>query len=65
MSFQLNTVSLMLIMTIRLLPDAAGRPAGRYETGNPLRQNALDPGFHSVPVDPAYTNRDADGAGVS
>jgi hypothetical protein len=25
------------------------RPAaGRHETGNPLRQNALDPGFHGV-----------------
>jgi hypothetical protein len=51
----------MLIMTIDLLRT----PAGRNETGLPLRQNALDPGFHRVPTSPAQTNRDADGADVS
>jgi hypothetical protein len=56
------------------LPDArrpAGRPppcrtlAGRTGTGLPLRQNALDPGFHGVPAGPAHPDRDADGADVT
>jgi hypothetical protein len=50
----------MLIMTIGLLRT----PASRNETGVSLRQDALDPGFHRVPTDPAQTNRDAAGAGV-
>ena len=44
---------------------AARTPAGRSETGLPLRYYALDPGFHGVPPDPARTNREADGTGVS
>jgi len=42
----------MLIMTIDLLPDACQLPAGRNETGNPRRQNAMDPGFHGVSSGP-------------
>src|SRR6185437_17147555 len=39
------------------------RPAaGRHETGNPLRQNALDPGFHGVLTGPAHPSREVDGA---
>jgi hypothetical protein len=51
----------MLIMKIGLLPDAAERTG----SGVSLRQSALDPGFHGVPPDPARTDRDADGAGVT
>jgi hypothetical protein len=40
-------------------------PCRRNETGDPLRQNALDPGFHRVPPGPAHPDRDADGADVS
>jgi len=43
----------------------AGRVAGRNETGLPLRQDALDPGFHCVPAGPAHLDRGADGAGVT
>jgi hypothetical protein len=43
----------------------AGGVAGRNETGLPLRQDALDPGFHCVPAGPAYLDRGADGAGVT
>jgi hypothetical protein len=39
--------------------------AGRHETGNSLRQSALDPEFHGLLTGPAQTYRDADGAGVS
>jgi hypothetical protein len=35
------------------------------ETGNSLRQNALDPGFHGALTGPARRDRGADGAGVS
>jgi len=48
----------MLIMKI-------GPAAGRHETPDPRRWNALDPGFHGVPIDAAHTDRDADGAGVT
>src|SRR6185312_13937669 len=48
----------------RLL-DASRPPAGRRETGIPVRSNALDPGFHGVPAGPAHLNQDADGAGVT
>jgi hypothetical protein len=65
MSSPLYAVSLMLIMTIGLLLDARRTPNGRHETGDSLRQNALDPGFYGVLTGPARTNRDADGAGVS
>jgi hypothetical protein len=65
MPSQLNSISLMLIMTIGPLPDARQTPVGRHETGDSLRQNALDPGFHGVPPGPARTDRDADGAGAS
>jgi hypothetical protein len=41
----------------------AGRHAGRRGTGDSLRQNAVDPGFHGVPSGPARRDRDADGAG--
>src|SRR5215510_13441652 len=34
-------------------------PAGRTETPDPLRPNALDPGFHDVPAGPARTGRAA------
>ena len=51
--------------TQRSMAERAGRTAGRTETGLPLRQNALDPGFHGVPTGPAHTNGDADGAGMS
>jgi hypothetical protein len=44
---------------------AAGRLPGRTGTGHSLRQDALDPGFHSVPTGPAHTSPDADGAGLS
>jgi hypothetical protein len=39
-------------MTIGLLPDnrTIGPAAGRHETPDPLRSNALDPGFHWVPT---------------
>jgi len=45
----------------------SGRPAsvGRYGIGIPVRSNALDPGFHGVPADPASPGRDADGAGAA
>ena len=36
--------------------------AGRNETGNSLRQNALDPGFHGVLTAPAHPSREVDGA---
>ena len=39
--------------------------AGRNETGIPLRQDALDPGFHRVPPGPARTDRDAGGGAVT
>ena len=39
--------------------------AGRNETGLPLRQDALDPGFHDVHAGAANPDGDADGAGVS
>jgi hypothetical protein len=39
--------------------------AGRHETGDPLRQDALDPGFHGVPAGPARMDREADGADVT
>jgi hypothetical protein len=64
MPSQLNSVSLMLIMTIGPLPDARQTPAGRHESGDSLRY-ALDPGFHGVMTGPAHPNRDADGVGVS
>jgi hypothetical protein len=35
-------------------PDVCRIPAGRSETGVPLRQNALDPGFHRVQTAPAH-----------
>jgi hypothetical protein len=41
--------------------DAA---AGRHETGNSLRWNALGPGFPDVPMGLEYSDHDADGAGV-
>src|SRR6185437_10961926 len=44
---------------------AAERPAGRTGTRLPLRQDAVDPGFHCVPADAAHPDRDADGADVS
>jgi hypothetical protein len=53
---------LTLIMTISLPPDTL---PGRTRTGHSLRQDALDPGFHSVPTGPAHTSPDADGAGLS
>jgi hypothetical protein len=31
----------------------------------PLRQNALDSGFHGVPNGPAHPDREAEGAGVA
>jgi hypothetical protein len=40
------------------LPDA-------NETRIPLRQNALDPGFHGVPAGAAHPDREADGVGVT
>jgi hypothetical protein len=40
-------------------------PAGRNESGIPLRWNALDPGFHGIPRGPAHTDREADDAGVA
>jgi hypothetical protein len=43
----------------------AGGVAGRNEIGLPLRQDALDPGFHCVPAGPAHLDRGADGAGVT
>jgi hypothetical protein len=55
----------MLIMTIGLLPHACRPPSGRTETGDSLRENALDPGFHRVLTGPAHPDRDTDGAGVS
>jgi len=36
------------------LERPAGRPPERTGSGIPLRQNALDPGFHGVPAGPAY-----------
>jgi len=39
--------------------------AGRNETGHSLRQNAVDLGFHGVPVGPVHPDREADGADVS
>ena len=67
------SAQLMLIMTTSLLPNArrtpgwkpAGRRAGRNETGDPLRGNALDPGFYGVLSGLAQPDCDADGAGVS
>ena len=47
------------------LPDACQTPARRSETGVPLRQNALDPGFHGVPAGPARPERGADGVSVT
>jgi hypothetical protein len=55
----------MLIMTTGLLPDAVKPGIRRSETGNSLRQDALDPGFHGVPAGPAHPERDADGTGVT
>jgi hypothetical protein len=49
---------LMLIMKLGPLP-------GRNETEIPLRQNALDPGFHDVLAGPAHPDRNANGAGVT
>jgi hypothetical protein len=54
-----------LMMKIGPLPDACRTPAGRTETGDSLRQNALDPGFHRVPAGSAHPDRDADGVGVT
>jgi hypothetical protein len=48
----------MLIMKIGPLPDA-------MKPRDPRRWNALEPGFHGVPVDAVHTDRDADGAGVT
>jgi hypothetical protein len=48
----------MLIMKLGPLP-------GRNETGIPLRQNALDPGFHYVLAGPAHPDRNANGADVT
>jgi hypothetical protein len=45
MLLQVNAGLAMLMMTIGLLPDACWTPVGRTETGNSLRQDALDPGF--------------------
>jgi hypothetical protein len=39
MPSQLNSVSLMLIMTIGPLPDARQTPAGRHESGDSLRRH--------------------------
>ena len=38
---------------------------GHSETGDPLRQNALDPGFHGVPPGPAPGARAAGSRGAS
>jgi hypothetical protein len=48
-----------------MLTMKIGPAAGRHGIGDSLRQNALDPGFHGVPLGPARTDRDADGAGVT
>src|SRR5690242_14486324 len=40
-------------------------PAGRNGTGDPVRLNALDRGFHSVHLVRCLRNREADGTGVS
>jgi hypothetical protein len=65
MLLELNAVELKLIMKIGPLPDACRTPAGRDETGLPVRSNALEPGFHGVPAGPAHPDRAADGAGVT
>jgi len=46
------------------LPDARRTAAGRTGSGLPLRQDAVDPGFHCVRTGPAHPDRDADGADV-
>ena len=51
----------MSILKISLVPDASGR----HGTGDSLRQDALDPGFHGVPPGPERTDRDTDGADVT
>jgi hypothetical protein len=33
---------------------ASAAAAGRSETGDPLRPNALEPEFHAVPAGPAH-----------
>ena len=53
------------VAALRSLSAALDKDARRDETGLSLRQNALDPGFHNVPADPAHPDRDADGAGVT
>jgi hypothetical protein len=59
----------MLIMTIGPAadrpPDAVKPGIRRSETGNSLRQNAVDLGFHSVLAGAAHPDRGADGVGVS
>src|SRR5262249_11978646 len=47
-------------------PPAERRPppAERSETGFPLRQDALDPGFHCVPADPAHPDRWQESLGI-
>jgi hypothetical protein len=47
--------------------SAAGRrpDACTHWNGLSLRQNALDPGFHGLPVGPGHPDRDSDGAGVT
>jgi hypothetical protein len=53
----------MLIMEIGLLPDRFA--GGRHGFGISRRQNAVDPGFHGVPVGSARLDRDADGSDVT
>jgi hypothetical protein len=38
---------------------------GRPETGHSVRSNALEPGFHGVPAEPAHLDRGADDADVT
>jgi len=40
-------------------------PLGRSESGISRRQNALDPGFHDVPVGWAHPDQEVDGASVA
>jgi len=44
--------------------SVARAPAGRTGPGVSPRQNAVDPGFHGVPVGPAHQYGDADGVDV-
>jgi hypothetical protein len=47
------------------IPRRSAPDTGRSETGIPRRWNALEPGFHGVPADPAHPDREADGADVT